>query len=43
MSINDVRVLVEAGISFGLGFKDVVNAPAEEYIPPVEPDSKSFK
>jgi hypothetical protein len=42
MSINDARTLTEAGSSFGLGFKDVVNAPAAEYMPPVEPDSRLF-
>lgn len=41
MTINDAQILAEAGRSFGLGFKDVVNAPAAEYMPPVEPDSRS--
>ncbi|XP_006461147.1 hypothetical protein AGABI2DRAFT_185437 [Agaricus bisporus var. bisporus H97] len=43
MTINDAQILAEAGRSFGLGFKDVVNAPAAEYMPPVEPDITFYK
>lgn len=39
MSLGDVQILAQAGRSFGLGFTDLANAPATEYMPPVDPDS----
>jgi hypothetical protein len=40
MSVADAQILVHVGRSFGLGFTDLVNAPAVEYLPLIDPDSK---
>ena len=34
-----LQILLHVGKSFGLGFADLVNAPAAEYMPPIDPDS----
>lgn len=38
MSASEVKLLGEAVNSFRLNFADVVNAPADEFLPAVEPD-----
>ena len=39
MSALEAKALLAAGISFRLNFVDLVNSPAAEYLPPVDPDS----
>lgn len=40
MSLSDAQILAHAGRSFVLGFTDLANAPAAEYMPAIDPDSK---
>lgn len=37
---SEARVITKALSSFYLNFKDELNAPAEEFMPPTEPDGK---
>lgn len=43
MSLTDAQILAHVGRSFGLGFTDLANAPAAEYMSPVDPDITFYK
>ncbi|KXN92475.1 Protein CSF1 [Leucoagaricus sp. SymC.cos] len=43
MSLADARILAHVGRSFGLGFTDLANAPAAEYMPLIDPDITFYK
>lgn len=40
LSASDAMMLMAVGKTFGLHFVDHVNAPADEFIPPLDADSK---
>jgi hypothetical protein len=40
LSASDARLLAAAGNFFRLNFVDIVNAPASEFVHPLDPDSK---
>jgi hypothetical protein len=42
MSLTDARIMSLVGKSFGLGFTDLANAPAAEFMPPLDLDSRHF-
>ena len=41
LSASDAKMLGAVGDSFRLHFVDHVNAPADDFMPPLDPDSKS--
>ncbi|KAF9012385.1 hypothetical protein BDQ17DRAFT_1496756 [Cyathus striatus] len=43
LSVNDGELIIAAAKSFGLNFADVANAPADEYLPAVDPDVTFLK
>ena len=40
LSASDATLLAAAGNFFRLNFVDIVNAPASEFVHPLDPDSK---
>ncbi|KAF9450414.1 hypothetical protein P691DRAFT_468038 [Macrolepiota fuliginosa MF-IS2] len=43
MSLLDAQILAHTARSFGLGFTDLTNAPAAEYMPVIDPDITFYK
>ncbi|KAJ3575090.1 hypothetical protein NP233_g1335 [Leucocoprinus birnbaumii] len=43
MTLADAQLLSHIGRSFGLGFVDLTNAPAAEFMPPIDPDITFYK
>ena len=41
LSAHEAKALLAAGYSFRLNLADLVNSPAAEYLPPVDPDGWS--